>query len=118
MGVAPMATSRLLDTIPGEMVANDTGILGATDWARGLFAAVDGRYDDAVTLVESGHAMHAGLQLHARTVRSGHDLAAILLRRDARGDADRARALLDEVIATGRALGMQPLVESAAAMRD
>jgi class 3 adenylate cyclase len=106
-----------LELFAGELIANESWINGAADWFRGLFAAVDGRLDAAVTLVEAGHAMHIDLDLHARTVCSAHDLAAILLRRGEPGDLDRAEGLLAEVGSLGAELGMTPMVEAAAVLR-
>ncbi|MFT5204524.1 MAG: hypothetical protein ACI9C1_003935 [Candidatus Aldehydirespiratoraceae bacterium] len=102
-----------LEPFAGELIANDSSIAGAVDWARGLLVAVTGRLDDAVALVESGHAMHGELELHALTVRSAHDLATILQRRDAPGDVERARVLFAEVVTLGTKIGMGPLVDSA-----
>ena len=104
-----------VETFAGELIANDSGVMGAADWSRGLFAAVDGRLDAAVDLVDSGHAMHVALGLRARAVRSGNDLATILRRRGESGDAGRARELLREVVDVGADVGMRPLAESATA---
>jgi hypothetical protein len=102
-----------LEPFAGELIGSDASIGGAADWARGLLAAVDGRLDDAVALVESGHAMHGQLELHARTVRSGHDLGMIVARRNSPGDVERARELFTEVVTLGTEIGMGPLVDSA-----
>jgi tetratricopeptide (TPR) repeat protein len=77
-------------------VARGLGVL-ATALAR--FEEGERHFDVAI---ETEQAMGAPPWLaHAQ-----HDLAAMLLARDAGGDSERARALLDEVLTTYRDLGM------------
>jgi tetratricopeptide (TPR) repeat protein len=90
----------------GELLGSDASILGAADAARGRFAAVAGRLDDAIALLEAGHALHERIGLRALHVDSGVDLAAALLRRGAAGDADRAAAILATARDLADELGM------------
>ena len=78
------------ERFPGELLGADAGLLGASDAARGRFAALQGDLDRAVELLEAGHAMHERLELPQLSVETGLDLGIVLLRRAGAGDADRA----------------------------
>ncbi len=96
------------ERFPGEILGSDAQIVSAADVSRGLFAALHGRLDDAVTLIGAGHALHERLELHALAVNSGIDLATVLLRRDTSGDRDRAVGVLKIAADLGQTLGMTP----------
>jgi len=96
------------ERFPGEIFGSDAQIVSAADVTRGLFAALGGRLDDAVTLIGAGHALHERLELHALAVDSGIDLATVLLRRDTPGDRDRAVGVLTTAADLAQTLGMTP----------
>jgi class 3 adenylate cyclase len=104
------------DQFPGEMIGADAGLLGASDAARGRFAAVQGDLDGAVEMLETGHAMHERLALPQLTVESGLDLGIVLLRRSGAGDGDRATALLRTTAELANAIGMVPAETRARAL--
>ena len=104
------------ERFPGELIGADAGLLGASDAARGRFAAVQGDLDRAVELLEAGHAMHERLELPQLVVETGLDLGIVLLRRDKPGDADRATALLRATAELARAIGMVPAETRARAL--
>ena len=106
-----------LDGFGGEFLGSDSWLSGANDWCRGLFAAVDGRLDDAVDLVTLGHEMHVDLGLHARVAESGLDLGLILRQRDRGDDREQAASLLSATEQLATRLGMKPTAESARAAR-
>ena len=104
------------ERFPGELLGADAGLIGASDAARGRFAAVAGDLDRAVELLEAGHAMHAHLELPQLRVESGLDLGIVLLRRDQAGDRDRATALLRTTAELAGAIGMVPAEAQARAL--
>jgi hypothetical protein len=62
--------------------------------------------------------MNERLRAPAHLAHTRIELAATLLQRGARGDAARARALLDQGQAVARELGIAHLAERARAVRD
>lgn len=106
------AIAEYLAPFRGELVGSDSWIFQAADHLLGLCAATDGRYDEAVELITSGHELYRRLGLRAREVQSGLDLGRLLL---ARGGADAAASLLRGAAALADELGMGP---SAAAARS
>jgi len=102
----------------GELLGDDVLIGGAADATRGRFAAVQRRFDDAITLLEDGHLLHQQLGLRALTVESGIDLGAVLLRSKGLGDRDRDRAseILGETARLAEELGMTPAQAEANAL--
>jgi class 3 adenylate cyclase/tetratricopeptide (TPR) repeat protein len=104
------------ERFPGELLGSDAGLVGAADAVRGRFAAVQGDLDRAVTLLEVGHALHEGLELHAFCVESGIDLARVLLRRDGSGDRESAHQLLGRAAELAEQLGMAPAHAEAQAL--
>jgi tetratricopeptide (TPR) repeat protein len=103
------------ERFPGELLGADAGFYGAADAARGRFAAAQGRFDDAVALLEGGHALHEDLGLHQLSVESGLDLGITFARRNAPGDRERAGTLLRESEQRARTLGMTPAEQRARA---
>jgi hypothetical protein len=110
------AWTEYAERFPGELLGADAGIIGASDAARGRFAAVQGDLDRAVELLEAGHALHARLELPQLGVETGLDLGILLLRRDQAGDAERATELLRTTAELASAIGMVPAVERARAL--
>ena len=104
------------ECFPGELLGADAGIIGASDAARGRFAAVQGDLDRAVELLEAGHAMHARLELPQLSVETGLDLGIVLLRRGKAGDGDRAAALLRTTAELASTIGMVPAEARARAL--
>jgi class 3 adenylate cyclase/DNA polymerase III delta prime subunit len=86
------------------------GVLGPVSWALGLAHSVAGSHDDAVAVLEDALAQvrAEGLPLHAPRLML--DVAWVLRRRNAPGDAMRASALVDEARAEAEAVGATPLV--------
>jgi class 3 adenylate cyclase len=87
-----------------------------TDQVRGLVLETLGRIDEAVDSIEGGLAF---LPLAYRPFRAeaAYDCARIRLKRDAPGDRERARELIDEALATAQGLKMKPLVEKIVALK-
>ena len=83
---------------------------GPVDRVRGLLAAMGGRHDEAIGLLESAErdAERKGARLWA--VRSSVDRARVLVQRDRPGDRALARDLVDAALAASRALGL-PAIE-------
>ena len=96
------------ERFPGELLGADAGLIGASDAARGRFAAAQGDLDRAVELLEAGHALHERLELPQLSVESGLDLGIVLLRRDGPGDGDRAMELSRATAELASAIGMIP----------
>ncbi len=108
------AIAEYLVPFRGELVGSDAWIFQAVDHLLGLCAATDGRYDEAVELITSGHELYRRLGLRAREVQSGLDLGRVLL---ARGGADvAAAALLRGTAALADELGMGPSAAAAASL--
>ncbi len=94
----------------------DQSVVGTAECARGsvarslgVLAAVLGRYDEAEQHFQV--ALAANEQMGARPwfARTEHEYAQLLLARDAPGDRERARELLESALETARALGMTTL---------
>ena len=96
------------EQFPDELLGADAGIIGASDAARGRFAAVQGDLEGAVELIEAGHAMHTRLGLHQLSVDTGLDLGIVHLRRRRPGDTERAAELLRTTAELARTIGMIP----------
>jgi tetratricopeptide (TPR) repeat protein len=82
---------------------------GAVSRSLGVLAAALGRVDDATRHFEEALATNARMRARPWLAETQHDYARMLLRRDGPGDRERARTLLDEALATARALGMAGL---------
>ena len=87
-----------------------------SDHVRALLLETLGRMDDAVDAME---AALAWLPAEYRPIRAeaAYDCARLRLKRDAPGDHERARVLIDESLAEAQALGMKPLVERILALK-
>ncbi len=106
---------RVLLEIP-ETNSYAIGYGQTTDHVRGLVLETLGRIDEAVDSIEVGLAF---LPLAYRPFRAeaAYDCARIRLLRDAPGDRERARELIDEALATAQDLKMKPLVEKILAIK-
>jgi hypothetical protein len=98
----------------GELVGSDGWIFEAVDHLLGLCAATDGRLDEAVELLRSGHELYRRLGLRAREVHSGLELGRVLLERGGPGDAAATDAQLRRSATLADELGMGPSARTAA----
>lgn len=80
--------------------------LGAGDRYLALAEAVIGRLDDAVAHLDAAIEYNQRWRSPPQVAHCQHDLAAVLLRRRAIGDVDRATSLLDAARATAEDLDM------------
>ena len=87
-----------------------------TDHLRGLLLETLDRLDEAIDAVEAALTWLPPAYRPARAEAS-YDCARLRLKRDAPGDHERARALIDESLAEAQALGMKPLVERILALK-
>jgi class 3 adenylate cyclase len=106
---------RALPEIP-ETNSYAIGYGQTTDHVRGLVLETLDRTDDAVEAIEAGLAF---LPLAYRPFRAeaAYDCARIRLLRDAPGDRERARELIDEALSSAQDLKMKPLVEKILAIK-
>jgi len=87
------------------------GCFGAVDRYLGLLAALTAQLDVAVGHLEAALATHAAMGARAWLAWTQHDLAAVLLRRGASGDRQRAAALRSAALEAATAIGMVRLRE-------
>ena len=87
-----------------------------TDHTRALLLETLDRVDDAVEAIEAGLAFLPPAYKPFRA-EAAYDCARIRLQRDAPGDRERARELIDEALATAREIKMKPLVERIVALK-
>lgn len=87
-------------------IGHAEGSVGAVDRYLGLLAATLGRLDDAVRDLTAAIEINEGWGARPWTAHSQHDLAQVLVRRDAPGDRDRAEQLDRAALATATMLGM------------
>ena len=82
---------------------------GAAGRPAGLAAALAGRLDQSVSLLDAAVAANRRMGSPLWEAAAQHDLAEVLDRRDGPGDAERAEALAATASATGTALGVPRL---------
>jgi tetratricopeptide (TPR) repeat protein len=82
------------------------GSVGAVDRYLGLLAATLGRLADAERHQRAAIEIHERMGARPWTAHSQHDLAVVLVRRDAPGDRDEADRLDRAALETARTLGM------------
>jgi DNA-binding CsgD family transcriptional regulator len=111
---AALTATRELEPMRGLILAPTA----VTDRLLGLFAHTGGRYDDAADHFEHAIAFAQSAGYTPEIGWSCHDFAALLLQRGARGDRDRAHALLDEAHAIARDFSMHALALRAAALHE
>ena len=87
-------------------IGHAEGSVGAVDRYLGLLAATLGRLDDAERHLTAAIQFNERMGARPWTAHSQHDLAQVLLRRDAPGDRDRAEQLDVAAGATAEMLGM------------
>jgi len=86
---------------------------GATTHWLGMLAATLQRWNDAVEHFENALETNARIGARPFLARSQHEYARMLIERDAPGDKEKARTLLNEAIFTYRELGMPTFLENA-----
>ncbi|MBI5288484.1 MAG: hypothetical protein HY873_05885 [Chloroflexi bacterium] len=87
-----------------------------TDHARGLVLEVLDRIDEAIDAIEAGLAWLPP-EYRPHRAEAAYDCARIRLQRDAPGDRERARTLIDEALAHAQQLHMRPLVDKLVALK-
>ena len=85
------------------------GAWGAVAHYLGLLAATLDRFDEAEAHFAAAAATHERFGAPAWLARTRCEWAAMLSRRGGPGDAERARHLLDQALATARELGLASL---------
>lgn len=86
---------------------------GSAARVPGLLATQLGRFEDAERHFEDALARNARIRSPLWVGHTQRDYAAMLLRRDAPGDRERARTMLAEVLATANELGLRALARRA-----
>ncbi len=89
---------------------------GPVAYFLGLLARTMGRLDDGARYFEDALTSTARAGARPYAARTQGEYAALLLQRAAPGDAERARALLAEALATAEAIGMAGVRGRAAAL--
>jgi tetratricopeptide (TPR) repeat protein len=89
---------------------------GAMDHYVGLLAATLGRFDEAAGHFAAAAAIHEGVGAPGWLARTRLEWARLLLTRRHPGDADTARDLLGQALATARELGLGGIERHAAAL--
>lgn len=87
-----------------------------TDHLRGLLLETLGRIDEAVDAAEAALEWLPAAYRPARA-DAAYDCARLRLRRDAEGDRERARILIDESLSEAQDLEMKPLTERILALK-
>jgi DNA-binding CsgD family transcriptional regulator len=82
---------------------------GAAARYLGMLATTMGRWGEAERHFQDALAMNARLGAHPWLAHTQYQYATLLLARHQSGDGEKAAALLDEALATARALGMRAL---------
>jgi tetratricopeptide (TPR) repeat protein len=103
---AAVLSRQLLPFEGGHAIGHTEGSVGAVDRYLGMLAATLGEDTDAVRHFEAGIAVNEKLGAVPFAAHTQADLAALLRRRDAPGDAERAAALERAALETARRLGM------------
>jgi tetratricopeptide (TPR) repeat protein len=108
---------RTLEPYAGQWVTwTDVLTLGPIAHFLGLLARTMGRIDDAGRHFENAIASAMRASAPPYLARTQLEYAVLLLERDARGDAERARGLLAQARATAETLGMESVGPRAVAL--
>jgi ATP/maltotriose-dependent transcriptional regulator MalT len=91
---------------------------GAADGYLGLLAAMRGQWVEAERHFEDALALNAHIGARPWLAHAQHDYAVMLMSRRQPGDQEKAIALLNEALATARALGMHALEAHITAQRE
>ena len=115
---APILYPRLL---PFEdhlcVVSMNVSVLGPVGRALGVLATLDGDHARAEQHFERALARSREIGAPPSVARTSLDYARLLLDRNAEGDAERARALLEAAIGIARDVGMMGVQSEAEALR-
>jgi hypothetical protein len=114
------AASRLyplLTAYADRIVGNGVIWIGSVAHYLGVLATTLEHFDDAESHLAAGEAAHERLHAPGWRARTRLARARLLLRRGRPEDADEARQLLGQVIATGRELGLVNLERRAAELQ-
>jgi tetratricopeptide (TPR) repeat protein len=98
--------SMLLPYEPLYAQAPVEAAFGSVARALGVLATTLRRFDDAEAHFAAAIETEESMGARPWVAHAQHDLAAMLLARGARGDPERARALLDDALAAYAELGM------------
>jgi DNA-binding SARP family transcriptional activator len=106
-GPAAPLYELLLPYGPLNTVAVPELALGSTSQPLGILATLLGRFEDAARYFEEALRMNQRMGARPWLAHTQQDHARMLLRRDGRGDRERAEKLLSRAQATYQELGMQ-----------
>ena len=106
----PYASQNVLIGLPVSCV-------GSASRSLGLLAATMSRWDQAERHFENALQMHTRMGARPWLAQTRHDYADMLLRRDAKGDREKALVLLTKALDTAQELGMKALVNKALALK-
>ena len=111
---------RLLLPFEGRnfMAPPNVACFGAASRYLGILSATMKRWPEAERHFEAALEMNARQHARPWLAHTRHQYAAMLLARNANGDRERALGLLDESLATARALGMVALEARTAGLRE
>jgi tetratricopeptide (TPR) repeat protein len=84
---------------------------GAVAWALGMLATLLQRWDEAERHFEYGLNLNQGMGHRPATAYNRLHYGDMLLRRNATGDREKARALLEQALEAARDMGMPKVVE-------
>jgi class 3 adenylate cyclase/Cdc6-like AAA superfamily ATPase len=109
------SAAELLPIIERELVTAREYSL-QTDHVRGLLLETLGRVGEAVDAVEAALEFLPP-KYRPHRAEAAYDCARIRIARDAAGDRERARALIDEALDHAQKLGMRPLIDKLVALK-
>lgn len=87
-------------------IAGSATVIGAVSGHVGMLATTLGRFDEADAHLSAAAEAHARIGAPILLARTRLEQARLCLTRGAAGDVERARALLGQVLATARELGL------------
>jgi len=94
------------------------GFRGSVSRYLGLLTAALGRWSEAASHFEDGMAMNERMGARPWLAHTQEDYARMLLGRDSPGEAERARELVEQALATYRELGMESYAARASALAE
>jgi tetratricopeptide (TPR) repeat protein len=115
---AALLYDRLLPYAGRNVAVAPALCMGAVGRYLGLLASTMERWEDAQAHFEDALQLNTAMGAHPWLAFTQHDYATMLLRRDGRGDRERAVALVGSALATAEALGMEGLRAKAAALQS
>jgi class 3 adenylate cyclase/tetratricopeptide (TPR) repeat protein len=111
---AARALHDLLAPYPEQVVVGWGVALGSVSYSVGLLATTLGRFEEAEARFATAATTHARLGAPIWLARTRLEWARMLLARGQSGDAERARELLCQALATARELGLADVERRAA----